>query len=93
MDSDKKHFLKVSENIQEFIDKIKTQIKKIEEIKNALSSILSIVSRIISKLIEDLDYQESRLKYAESLLDSDVANLNPSELGNLLNSNNTVYLR
>lgn len=66
--------------------------RKIEEIKNALSSILSIISRIIGKLIEDLDYQESRLKFAESLLNSDVANLNPSELSDLLSSNNTGFL-
>ena len=45
-------------------------------------------------MIEDLDYQESRLNQINDLLDQNLQNLSPNELNNLLNSSSGLgYLK
>lgn len=65
--------------------------KKVDDILLTATTILNIARLLIKKLLEDLDYQESRLRPIDDILDKDLANLSASEISNLLNSNNSGF--
>jgi hypothetical protein len=51
--------------------------KKLEDLKLALTILLSIISQILAELIQDLDYQESRLLPIDDLLTNNPESLLP----------------
>ena len=59
--------------------------QKLQDIIDSSISIVSVLNNVISKLIDDLDYQESRLNQISDLLEQDLQNLSPSDLNDLLN--------
>jgi len=65
--------------------------KKVDDILLTATTILSIARLVIRKLLEDLDYQESRLRPIDDILDKDLANLSAGEISDLLNSNNSGF--
>jgi len=65
------------------INTIDSKSKTLDDLKLAAIVILSIISQIISKLIDDLNFQESRLLPIEGLLDSGLDNLSSSQIANL----------
>jgi hypothetical protein len=62
-------------------------LTKLEKLLNDTSSLISVSGVIINKLIDNLNYQESRLLQVGDILDANISNLTSSELENLLNSN------
>ena len=65
--------------------------KKVDDILLTATTILNIARLVIRKLLEDLDYQESRLRPIDDILDKDLANLSAGEIADLLNSNNSGF--
>ena len=65
------------------INTIDSKTKTLNDIKASASVLLRISNRIVSKLIDDLNYQESRLLPIEGLLDSGLNNLTSSQILNL----------
>jgi hypothetical protein len=64
-------------------------LTKLEKLLNDTSSLLIVSNTIISKLIDNLNYQESRLLQVGDVLDANISNLNDSDINNLLNLNRT----
>jgi ribosomal protein S17E len=62
------------------INTIDSKTKTLDDIKLAASVLLRISNKIVSKLIDDLKYQESRLLPIEGLLDSGLNNLTSSQI-------------
>jgi hypothetical protein len=65
------------------INTIDSKSKTLDDLKLAAVVILSIISQIIAKLIDDLNFQESRLLPIEGLLDSGLDNLSSAQIANL----------
>jgi len=65
------------------INTIDSKTKTLNDIKASASVLLRISNKIVSKLIDDLNYQESRLLPIEGLLDSGLNNLTSSQILNL----------
>jgi hypothetical protein len=69
------------------INTIDSKTKTLDDLKLAASVLLRISNKIISKLIDDLNYQESRLLPIEGLLDSGLnsvlENLTSTQISNL----------
>jgi len=65
------------------INTIDSKTKTLDDLKLAASILLRIANKIVSKLIDDLNYQESRLLPIEGLLDSGLDNLTSSQIQNL----------
>jgi hypothetical protein len=65
------------------INTIDSKTKTLDDIKLAASILLRISNKIVSKLLDDLDYQESRLLPIEGLLDSGLNNLTASQIQSL----------
>jgi ribosomal protein S17E len=69
------------------INTIDSKTKTLDDLKLAASVLLRISNKIVSKLIDDLNYQESRLLPIEGLLDSGLnsvlENLTSSQISNL----------
>jgi hypothetical protein len=65
------------------INTIDSKTKTLDDLKLAASVILSIISQIIAKLIDDLNFQERRLLPIEGLLDSGLNNLTSAQIANL----------
>jgi hypothetical protein len=62
--------------------------KKVDDILLTATTILSIAQSLVRKMIDELDYQESRLRPIDNVLTQDLVNLSSQEIENLLNSNN-----
>jgi hypothetical protein len=62
-------------------------LTKLEKLLNDTSSLFSVASLIVNKLIDDLNYQESRLLKLGDILDSNITELTSQEISNILNSN------
>jgi hypothetical protein len=60
--------------------------QKLQDIIDSSLAIVSVAGTLIQKLIDDLDFQESRLNQINSLLDQNLNNLSLSDLRNLLDS-------
>jgi hypothetical protein len=71
------------------INTIDSKTKTLDDIKIAAGVILSIIRQVLSKLIDDLDYQESRLLPIEGLLENDIDAINSA---NLKSGNGLGYL-
>jgi len=65
------------------INTIDSKTKTLDDLKLAASVILSIISQIVAKLIDDLNFQERRLLPIEGLLDSGLNNLTSAQIANL----------
>jgi ribosomal protein S17E len=65
------------------INTIDSKTKTLNDIKASASVLLRISNKIVSKLIDDLNYQESKLLPIEGLLDSGLNNLTSSQILNL----------
>jgi len=65
------------------INTIDSKTKTLDDIKLAASILLRISNKIVSKLLDDLNYQESRLLPIEGLLDSGLNNLTANQIQNL----------
>jgi preprotein translocase subunit YajC len=65
------------------INTIDSKTKTLDDLKLAASVLLRIANKIVSKLLDDLNYQESRLLPIEGLLDSGLNNLTSSQIQNL----------
>jgi hypothetical protein len=65
------------------INTIDSKTKTLDDIKLAASILLRISNKIVSKLLDDLDYQESRLLPIEGLLDSGLNNLTAGQIQSL----------
>jgi hypothetical protein len=65
--------------------------KKVDDILLTATTILNVTRLVIRKLLEDLNYQESRLRPIDDILDKDLANLSAGEIFDLLNSNNSGF--
>jgi ribosomal protein S17E len=65
------------------INTIDSKTKTLDDLKLAASVLLRIANKIVSKLLDDLNYQESRLLPIEGLLDSGLNNLTASQIQNL----------
>jgi hypothetical protein len=61
--------------------------KKVDDIRLTAVTILGIAQSVVKKMIDELDYQESRLRPINDILTQDLSNLSPQEIENLLNSN------
>jgi hypothetical protein len=66
--------------------------QKLQDIVDSSLAIISVADTLIQKLIDDLNFQESRLKQINNLLDQNLNNLSPSDLRNLLNTSGLGYL-
>jgi len=62
------------------INTIDSKSKTLDDIKIAAGVILSIIRQVLSKLLDDLDYQESRLLPIEGLLEKDINAINSANL-------------
>ena len=62
-------------------------LTKLEKLLNDTSSLFSVASLIINKLIDDLNYQESRLLRLGDILDNNITELTSQEILDILNSN------
>ena len=71
------------------INTIDSKTKTLDDIKLAATIILAIINQVINKLIDDLDYQESRLLPIEGLLENNVDAINSA---NLSSSDGLGYL-
>ena len=58
--------------------------RKLQDIIDSSLSIVSVLSSIVSKLIDDLDYQESRLNQVGNILEQNLDNLSINDLNDLL---------
>lgn len=71
------------------INTIDSKSKILDDIKTSASIILAIINQVISKLIDDLNYQESRLLPIEGLLENNIDAINST---NLKSNNGLGYL-
>ena len=71
------------------INTIDSKSKILDDIKTSASIILAIINQVISKLIDDLNYQESRLLPIEGLLENNIDAINSA---NLKSNNGLGYL-
>jgi hypothetical protein len=71
------------------INTIDSKTKTLDDIKLAATIILAIINQVINKLIDDLDYQESRLLPIEGLLENNIDVINSA---NLSSSDGLGYL-
>jgi len=71
------------------INTIDSKSKTLDDIKTAAGIILAIINQVISKLIDDLNYQESRLLPIEGLLENNIDAINSA---NLKSNNGLGYL-
>jgi hypothetical protein len=62
--------------------------KKVDDILLTATTILNITQSLVRKMIDELNYQESRLRPIDDILTQDLINLSSQEIENLLNSNN-----
>jgi predicted nuclease with TOPRIM domain len=62
-------------------------LTKLDKILNDSSSLLSVANLVVSKLIDDLNYQESRLLQLGNILDNNITGLTSQEISDILNSN------
>jgi hypothetical protein len=62
-------------------------LTKLDKILNDSSSLLSVANLVVSKLIDDLNYQESRLLRLGDILDNNITELTSQEILDILNSN------
>ena len=58
--------------------------RKLQDIIDSSLSIVSVLSSIVFKLIDDLDYQESRLNQVGNILEQNLDNLSINDLNDLL---------
>ena len=63
---------------------IDDKTRKLQNIIDSSLSIVSVLSSVVSKLIDDLDYQESRLNQVGNILEQNLDNLSISDLNDLL---------
>ena len=66
------------------ITTISDKTRKLQDIIDSSLSIVSVLSSVVSKLIDDLDYQESRLNQVGNILEQNLDNLSISDLNDLL---------
>jgi len=71
------------------INTIDSKSKTLDDIKIAAGIVLAIINQVISKLIDDLNYQESRLLPIEGLLENNIDAINSA---NLKSNNGLGYL-
>jgi len=71
------------------INTIDSKSKILDDIKTSANIILAIINQVISKLIDDLNYQESRLLPIEGLLENNIDAINSA---NLKSNNGLGYL-
>jgi hypothetical protein len=67
--------------------------QKLQDIIDSSLAIISVAETLIQKLIDDLDFQESRLNQINNLLDQNLNNLSLSDLKDILNSSGLGYLK
>lgn len=70
-----------------FPAKVAKIIIRIEAALNDLSKLFIAGNLLVQKLLEDLDYQESRLRDTDELINQLLTELDPNILNNLLNQN------
>ena len=63
---------------------IDDKTRKLQNIIDSSLFIVSVLSSVVSKLIDDLDYQESRLNQVGNILEQNLDNLSISDLNDLL---------
>ena len=63
---------------------IDDKTRKLQNIIDSSLSIVLVLSSVVSKLIDDLDYQESRLNQVGNILEQNLDNLSISDLNDLL---------
>ena len=66
------------------ITTISDKTRKLQDIIDSSLSIVSVLSSVVSKLIDDLEYQESRLNQVGNILEQNLNNLSQNDLNNLL---------
>jgi len=66
------------------ISTIDDKNRKLQDIIDSSLSVVSVLSNIVSKLIDDLDYQESRLNQVGNILEQNLENLSINDLNSLL---------
>ena len=66
------------------ITTISDKTRKLQDIIDSSLSIVSVLSSVVSKLIDDLEYQESRLNQVGNILEQNLDNLSINDLNNLL---------
>jgi len=71
------------------INTIDSKSKTLDDIRIAAGIVLTIINQVISKLIDDLNYQESRLLPIEGLLENNIDAINSA---NLKSNNGLGYL-
>lgn len=62
------------------------QMQRLQKLLSDSVSLLNVIDLVTDKLLEDLDYQESRLLPLGELLDNNLNNLSSGDLKNLINS-------
>jgi hypothetical protein len=53
--------------------------KKVDDIRLTAVTLLNIAQAVVRKMIDELDYQESRLRFIDDILNQNLSNLNPEE--------------
>jgi hypothetical protein len=66
------------------ITTISDKTRKLQDIIDSSLSIVSVLSSVISKLIDDLEYQENRLNQIGNILEQNLNNLSINDLNDLL---------
>jgi len=66
------------------ITTISDKTRKLQDIIDSSLSIVSVLSSVVSKLIDDLEYQESRLNQVGNILEQNLDNLSINDLNDLL---------
>jgi hypothetical protein len=66
------------------ITTISDKTRKLQDIIDSSLSIISVLSSVVSKLIDDLEYQESRLNQIGNILEQNLNNLSINDLNDLL---------
>jgi hypothetical protein len=66
------------------ITTISDKTRKLQDIIDSSLSIVSVLSSVVSKLIDDLEYQESRLNQIGNILEQNLNNLSINDLNDLL---------
>jgi hypothetical protein len=66
------------------------QFQRLQKLLSDCTSLLNVASLITDKLLEDLNYQESRLLPLGELLDTNLDNLSADDLKKLINSNSQL---
>ena len=66
------------------ITTISDKTRKLQDIIDSSLSIVSVLGSVVSKLIDDLEYQESRLNQIGNILEQNLNNLSINDLNDLL---------